>query len=76
MVKLNFLAHDYVEFKHRGKDYSIDLKNDKRYKPKLWQKEIVGIEKTPATKLLKKYKLKANKPLKDTRPHFMKNFFG
>jgi len=81
MVKISFLSHDYIEFKHNNKEYTMDLRFDKHEHPIDWSHEINQIKKATFSQLKNskyatEYGLEEIKKEKDTRPDFMKKFFG
>lgn len=78
MVKISFFSHDYIEFKYKGKDYTIDLKADKRHEGNKWLREIKMIKKTPIEGLKKKYHIEEIKiePLRTTGSSQIDNILG
>lgn len=55
--KMTFYAHDYVEFKEKGRKYTVPTKNNKRLADEKegWYKEVARIEKAPLVSLKRRY---------------------
>jgi len=67
-MRLSFISHDYVEFKHNGKEYTVDLKHDKHGNPIGWQKEINTLKKSSLPSIQKYYKVESTTYTSEQRP--------